>query len=213
MNINKTTIALSLTTALMIFQTGCARDVVPTGFLSDYSIMEAESNSSLRYVNELALAKYSDFIVDPVEVHFQTGAVAVEQRSKGDLADQDVTELAEYFHDALVKAIADAGCTVACQPGPDVARVRVAITDMEETNVLLAMMIEVRLLTGAGLGGAGMETEIIDSQTGRQLAAYAEIRGGSRAPLTGLSRWGGAKAAIDAWAERLKLRLTEARGK
>jgi len=211
MNTNKTTIALALTTAMIIFQGGCSRDVVPTGFLSNYSTMEAESNSSLRYVNKPALGKYSDFIVDPVEIRFQTGAIAIEQRSEGNLTDQDMTELADYFHDALVKAIADAGCTVAYQPGPHVARVRAAITDMEETNVLLAMMAEIRLLTGAGLGGAGMETEVIDSRTGRQLAAYAEIRGGSRVPLTGLSRWGGAKAAIDAWADRLKQRLTEAR--
>lgn len=206
-----TTIALALTTTLTIFLPGCGRDVVPTGFLSDYSAMEAESNSYLRYVDKPALGEYSNFIVDPVEVHFQTGAIATDQQTKGKLTDQDMADLAAYFHEALVKAVTDAGCTLAHRPGPDVARIRAAITDMEETNVVLAMWVEVRLLTGAGLGGAGAEIEIIDSLTGRQLAAYAEIRGGSRAPFTGLNRWGGAKAAIDAWANRLEKRLTEAR--
>jgi hypothetical protein len=84
---------------------------------------------------------------------------------------------------------------------------------MEETNVVLAAVPQSRMLTGAGVGGASMEFEVVDSRTGRQIAAGIETRAGSRIPFTGLSDWGGAKAAIDNWAKRVKERLEESRGK
>lgn len=193
---------------------GCSKGrMATTGFLSDYSRLEAESDSSLRYLDKPVLVRYSSFIVHQVEVHFRAGAKAIEKKSKGKLTQQDMADLTNYFHSAIVKAITDAGYRVVYQPGPGVARIRTAITDMEETNVLLAAIPQTRLITGAGVGGASMEAEVVDSLSGRQLAAVVELKAGSRIPFTGLSQWGGAKAAIDEWAKRLRKRLEEAHGK
>jgi len=87
----------------------------------------------------------------------------------------------------------------------------VAITDLEKTNVVLAAVPQARMLTGAGVGGAAMEAEIVDSMTGKQIAAVVETKAGSRVPFTGLSDWGGAKSAMDEWAKRLRERLDESR--
>jgi hypothetical protein len=207
----KTNLIVAAVVTIVVFSGCSAQKQTPTGFLSDYSKLEAESDSSLRYLNKSALRSYSSFIVDHVAVHFQAGAKAIEQKSKGKLTEKDMADLTNYFHAAIADAIQKAGYRVVWQPGVGVARLRVAITDMKETNVILAAIPHTRLITGAGAGGASMEAEVVDSQTGRQLAAVIETKAGSRIPFTGLSEWGGAKAAINAWAKRLEKRLTEAR--
>jgi hypothetical protein len=209
----KPSLLMFLAIGSIAMSSGCSqRRMAKTGFLSDYTKLQPVSDSSLRYVDKQALRSYSGFIVDQVVVHFHDGAKAIETKSKGKLTQQDVADITNYFHSTLVKLITDAGFKVVYQPGPGVARIRTAITDMEETNVVLAAVPQTRLITGAGVGGASVEFEIVDSQTGRQLGAALETRAGSRIPFTGLSDWGGAKAAIDNWAKRVKERLEEARG-
>jgi hypothetical protein len=64
---------------------------------------------------------------------------------------------------------------------------------------------------GTGLGGASMEFEVLDSQTGVQIGAAIESQLGNRLSLKGMSKWGDAKAVMDDWAKRLRARLDEAR--
>jgi len=184
---------------------------VKTGFLSDYSKLEAASDSSYRYLNKSQLGNYKAFIVEPVSVYFKAGAKAIEAKSEGKMTEQDIKDLANYLHSAILTAINNSGRTIAYRPGPGIARLRVAITDIEETNVVLAAVPQSRMLTGAGVGGASMEAEVVDSVTGRQVGAVVEQQAGSRVPFTGLSDWGGAKSAMDEWAKRLQQRLNESR--
>jgi hypothetical protein len=210
----KTNVLMISAIAVIVIFAGCGRRrMSKTGFLSDYTRLQKVSDSSLRYLDQSALAMYSSYIVDRVEVHFQEGAKAIKTKSEGKLTEQDMADITNYLHSAMMKAVVDSGCRLAYKPGPGVARIRTAITDMEETNVVLAAVPQSRMLTGAGVGGASMEFEVVDSQTGRQIAAGIETRAGSRIPFTGLSDWGGAKAAIDNWAKRVKERLEESRSK
>jgi hypothetical protein len=207
---SKTSLLMILAIVSIAVLSGCSQNtIVRTGFLSDYSNLQEKSDSSLRYIDKSALTGYSMFIVDRVKVHFHGGAKAIESKSEGKLAQQDMEDLANYFHTKVVEAIAEAGFRVVYKPGPGVGRIRIAITDIEETNVVLAAIPQTRMITGAGVGGASMEFELIDSQTGRQIGAAVERGVGSRIPFTGLSDWGGAKAAIDNWAERVTKRLKE----
>ena len=176
-----------------------------TGFLSDYSRLETVSNESYRYVDERAVDKYSSFIVDEVKVHFFTGASAVKAKSEGKITAQDLKDLTNYFHSAIVKAISDSGHKVVYQAGPGVARIRVALTDIKETGAL--NVLPQASLLGAGIGGAAMEAEVIDSVTGKQISAVVEARKGSRIPFSNLGDWGTAKGVMDHWANRLKERL------
>jgi hypothetical protein len=210
---NKTSVLIVVTSVVLAGICGCgdSKGPVTTGFLSDYSKLKAASDDSYRYLDKPAVANYKGFIVEPVTVHFKEGAKAIEKKSEGKVTEQDMTDLANYFHDAIVKAITEAGCQVEYKPGSGVARVRVALTDVEETSAL--NVLPQASLLGAGVGGAAMEAEFVDSQTGKQIAAVVESQKGSRVPFSNFGDWGTAKGVMDGWAKRLKERLDEAKGK
>ena len=202
----KTCVLMVVVSCIMAVIYGCGGEQQGrTGFLSDYSKLQAVSDESYRYVNEQAVDKYSSFIVDEVKVHFFTGASAIEAKSEGKITEQNLKDLTNYFHSAIVKAISDSGRKVVHQAGPGVARIRVALTDIKETGAL--NVLPVASLAGTGVGGAAMEAEIVDSVTGKQIGAVVESRKGSRVPFSNLGDWGTAKGVMDHWANRLKERL------
>ncbi|MHC4475244.1 MAG: DUF3313 domain-containing protein [Planctomycetota bacterium] len=207
-----TSVVMMLAIGIMAAQCGCAaRRARRTGFLSDYSRLKPYSDVSYRNIpSQETIRRYSKFIVDPVVVHFHTGSKAIEERSKGKITEQDITDLKSYMHDAIVNAISDR-YSIVYRPGPGVARVRIAITDLKKSNVLMNIHPGSKLL-GSGLGGATLEAEWLDSQTGEQIAALLESQLGDRFSLDGLSEWGDAKAIMDDWAQRFRKRLDEAHG-
>jgi len=138
-------------------------------------------------------------------VHFFTGASAIEAKSEGKITEQELKDLTNYFHSAIVKAISDSGRKVVHRAGPGVARIRVALTDIKETGTL--NVLPQASLLGAGIGGAAMEAEVVDSVTGKQVGAVVESRKGGRVPFSNLGDWGTAKGVMDDWAKRLQKRL------
>lgn len=208
----KTSLLMLLAIGIMVVQCGCgAQRAQRTGFLSDYSKLKPYSDVSYRNIpSQATIRRYSKFIVDPVVIHFHTGSKAIEERTKGKITEQDITDLKNYMHDAIVNAISDR-YGIAYRPGPGVARVRIAITDLKKSNVLMNIHPGSKLL-GSGLGGASLEAEWLDSQTGKQIAALVESQLGDRLSLDGLSEWGDAKAIMDGWAQRFRTRLDEAHG-
>jgi hypothetical protein len=156
-------------------------------------------------MDERAFDMYSGFIVDEVQAHFFAGASAVKAKSEGKITAKELKDLTNYFHFAIVKAISESGRKVVYQAGPGVARIRVALTDIKETSLL--NVLPTTSLLGAGVGGAAMEAEVVDSVTGKQIGAVVETRKGSRVPFSNLGDWGTAKGVMDHWANRLKERL------
>ncbi len=201
-----------VTIGLSIVLCGCGpRKAERTGFLSDYSRLEAQSNVSYRYIapgNQLG--NYSKFIIDPVIIHFYTGSKAEKAGAKGKLKEEDLTDLKNYMHTALVKAIEDR-YGIVYHPGPGVARVRVAITNLEKSKII-QNILPISKVAGTGLGGASLEAELLDSQTGEQIGALVESQSGKRLSLAGYSTWGDAKAVMNRWAKRFRKRLDEAHG-
>lgn len=207
----KTGMWMMMAAVILMGMSGCGSEMAKTGFLSDYSKLQAESDTSYRYVEKAAAAKYTAFIIDPVAVHFKQGSKAIEKKSEGKLTEQQIKDLAGYFNSVLFTAVTDAGCKIAYQPGPNIARVRVAITDLEETGAL--NVLPQASLLGVGVGSAAMEAEVVDSVSGKQVAAVVESKQGSRVPFSNLGEWGTAKGVMDSWAKRFKERLMEAKGK
>ena len=173
-----------------------------TGFLTDYSRLQQVSDTTLRYLPSQSLAGYSKFIIDPVTVHFHAGAKGAKASST------ETAHLKQYMYAEIRKAISDR-YSIVTQAGPGVARVRVALTDIKESKTI-QNIIPMAKLAGTGLGGASMEAELIDSQTGRQIAAIVETQSGNRLSLDGLSKWGDAEAVMKGWAQRFRKRLDEA---
>lgn len=206
----KTSVLMVTAIGLMLIQCGCGPGrATKTGFLTDYSRLSKESNSALRHINKQALAKYSSFIIDPVEVHFHKGAKAVEHRTKGKLTQRQMTDLTNYLHAKIVGAVQDSGNKVVYQPASGVARIRVALTDIDKSTAA-SLLPQIKLI-GAGIGGVSMEAEVVDSITGEQIGAVVESKMGSRMPFANLGEWDAAKQVMDDWAKRFKKRLDEVR--
>jgi hypothetical protein len=196
--------------SILIAATGllaaCAGETTKqSGFLQNYSQLKPDAKiegaSSYRASN---LYSYRKFILDPIVVHFAP-------KAEGAAIEPDkLKELTDYFYNNAIKALSK-NYQIVKEPGPGVARLRVAITNIEETNPLLNIHPGTKF-TGAGLGGASMEAEAVDSTTNKRLAAIVETARGSRASIgAGLSRLGHAKQVIDGWIERFVKRLDEAR--
>jgi len=193
-------------TCVLALFCGCAaRQAARAGFLSDYSKLQAKSEVSYRYLAPGRLSKYSKFIIDPVTIHLHRRSKAKKKTS-----DADRTDMKNYMHAAIVKAIEDS-YEVVHGPGRGVARIRAALTDIKKADVLLNIHPGSKLM-GAGLGGVSLEAEIIDSETREQIAALVESQLGDRLSFAGLSSWGDAKAIMDDWAQRTRDRIDEAHG-
>jgi hypothetical protein len=120
---------------------------------------------------------------------------------------QQLTDLTNHMHTKIIEAIQGAGKTVVDQPGEGVARVRVALTDIKKSTAV-SILPQASLL-GAGIGGASMQAEVVDSVTGKQIGAVVQSGIGSRIPFTNLGDLDAAKVVIDGWAKRFQERLIE----
>jgi len=178
---------------------GCGGGQIQTGFLSDYSKLQKDG-SALRYLDQEALAKYNSYIIDRVEVHLYEG-----EKAKGDLTAEEIKDLTGYMHAKTVDAVRKAGKQVVYKPAAGIARLRIALTDLDESSAV-SMLPQASLL-GAGLGGAAAEAEIVDSMTGKQIGAVILKQQGSRIPFTNLGEWTAAKQVMDDWAKKLQEKL------
>ncbi len=180
---------------------GCASTAPPrTGFISDYSKLQKIDEGKMRYISP-QLREYDAYIVDPVQIRAkQNNNITREQRA----------EVAQYMHGALVKVLTTGGYRITSQPGPKVARVRVAITDIQEAKWYLNVHPATKV-TGAGRAGASMEAEVVDSVSGAQLAAAIRSGKGKEFELNPFSTIDDVKSVIDQWAQSAGERLKELR--
>jgi hypothetical protein len=193
--------AVALATPLVV--AGCAPRSGFSGFLGDYSQLKRDPvlDNALAYTNTAKdLKQYTKFIVEPVVVHFAPDADGVS------ISPDDLKMLADYWRAEAVKALSR-HYTVVTEPGPGVARVRAAITGIKK-NVPLASVRSVTKAPEIGLGGASMEAEALDAQTGERLAATVDSRSGSVLGATGRREtYDDAKEILRLWVERFVARL------
>jgi hypothetical protein len=184
---------------------GCAAggmdDVEESGFLVDYSQLTpgGEDRAALTYVDpDVDFKNYDALMFDRVSVWLSPEA---------EIRDVDPAvfkKMSDYFLNALVKAVED-GYTVVDQPGPNVIRVRAAITDVEPSDpVAKALSVD-----NIGTGGAEAEIELLDSMSSERLAAAVDRRQGGQPASRGV--WEDTKDAFDYWARRFRERLDAAR--
>ena len=118
------------------------------------------------------------------------------------------------------------GYEVVEEPGPGVARIRVAITEVVPVrptmNTLTTWVPQMRLMSGLVgaatgsnffVGQIGMEAEFIDAESGERLAAKVSKQAGKKyVPFTDrtaktASKWGQIEQAMDYWAQQLRKRV------
>ena len=197
-------LGLFLTVALLLG--GCAaggmKDVEESGFLVDYSQLTPgtdEGQAALRYIKpDVDFKKYDAIMFDRVSIWLSPEA---------EVRDVDPVvfkQMSDYFHNALIEAVEDS-YGIVDQPGPNVMRVRAAITDVEPSNPV-AKSVSVDSM---GTGGAEAEFEILDSMSSERLAAAVDSRRDGKPASRAV--WEDTKDAFDYWAERFRVRLDELR--
>jgi hypothetical protein len=187
---------------------GCAtvQDPGQAGFLSDYSNLEEIDENHLVYVSGNS-GNYSKFIVEPVAMLYRH---PVEKRI---FSDEELEGLQAHFKTAVIEALTeDDGYQVVEVAGPGTARIHIGITAVDDTIGALNISIYTKI-TGAGLGGAAFEGEVVDSITGEQIAAVSRWGSGSRYLRAGFTHTGDAKILMDRWAKHLRERIDEAHGR
>ncbi len=203
--------------ALMI-SGGFAADPNYSGFLGDYyKNLKAgpEGGAKMRWLKPgVDFSKYKKVMLDSVIFYF-----ADDSEYKG-IDPQFLKEMADKFDLELVNTLKDAYPIVA-EPGPDVARVRFAITGIKQSRPVLSGVTSVVpvglaisiLKKGAvgswsGSGATSAEVMGLDSMTNDVVAvAVDEKTAGFTERFT---KWGSAEEAFKFWAGRLKAFLDDA---
>ena len=188
---------------------GCAAPVSEpeeTGFLSDYSKLEMKEQGLINYISPRA-SEYDKFIIEPIAILFERD---IEDPV---FSDEELDELKAYLVKQLTKQLTKGdGYAVVTEPGPGVGRVRIGLTEVDETIGVLNVTIYTKI-TGLGLGGASAEGEVVDSITGEQIAAMVRWGSGSRVARAGLTQMGDAKLAIDKWTRDIRRKLDGVHGR
>lgn len=209
---------LVLAAALLIggCAAGQAQKAKPSGFLGDYSRLQkgGEGQAQLVYVApQVTFSKYTKIIIDPVTIWRDANTADIPPGEALDLIDDldDVLRITLDDHYKIVK-----------EPGPDVLRLRVAITEAEGSwRVFDGSRLDddddddhrppPSKSTRSFVGSAGVEAELLDSVTGTRVAAAIDRRVGARTLKPESSTWDDVEDAFRYWADRLRDRLEELR--
>lgn len=176
-----------------------------TGFVSDYSRLQKVGDTAYLYMSP-KVATYSRFRIEGPEILFNVDADDADKFSE-----EEIEVLKTYFREQLTKALTkDDGYEVVEQAGEGVATIRLAITAVDASMGALNLMVTTKI-TGAGLGGAAMEGEMVDSLSGEQLGAAVQWGSGSRILRAGLTRLGDAKLQMNRWTKKLRERIDASR--
>jgi hypothetical protein len=184
-----------------------------SGFLKDYSNLKPNPNldgTALTFVNadqQKNLHRYIAMIIDPVQPYLASDAdeSKLPQKARG--------VAARYFHNALVGAVSDA-FPIVDQPGPLVLRLRSAIIGVDVGGEIPAADKSAnpddKLDRAVNIGKVGVEMELVDSETGEQIAAMVDrenLGAGAEIGAVNFSRqerWAAARQAFDGWAHRVR---------
>lgn len=200
-----------------------SREVKSSGFLGDYSCFkDGQSGQPQRfYINpETHFKTYSRMILDPITIH------AAPESSLSKLPQKEIEALQSYLYWKLKEELSK-DYVMVDQAGPGTMRLRTALTEAKSENVarnIISSILPIGLAISAlklaatgthtAVGEADIEIELVDSETGKRLAAAVDGRAGRKAIVSGnFTRWGDVQDAFDFWAEKTRLRLEELRKK
>jgi hypothetical protein len=186
---------------------GCAAESwksEPSGFLGNYDDLARAAGEPgvLRYEKDGALEAYTRFLIEPVTVLPRPG-VDLEK-----LPQEELHALAADFTAALREQL-DERYEVVETPGPDVLRIRGAITNVVPATPALNIH-PLTKLSGAGLGGASFEAEGVNAATGERVFAVMVSRGAAKRVGSGLATWADARQVMRDWAAQFRARVDAA---
>lgn len=209
---------------LLVTMAGCSREQKPSvkkipanaefsGFFKSYANLKPVAGmdgTAMGYAATDAqknLHKYIGIVIDPVEVYLASDA------DEAKLTESARSAATEYFRAALVKAVSSA-YPVVDQPGPLVLRLRAAVVGVDFGGEIAAADQDPDKQKGlthtVNIGKVRVEMELVDSETGEQVAALVDkesLGNGAQISTTNQARqekWAAAREAFDGWATRVR---------
>jgi len=195
----------------------------PSGFLKDYSMLKPakdDTEASLVYLNpdKAKFKSYTKIWLEPVQVW------RGEKSDAKDLDPEDTKHVSEYLWTRVDEELRK-DYTMTQEPGPDVMRVRIGVTEAGKgipvlDNLTAAYPAAMVLSKGkkyiggteSFVGKASIEVEVTDSQSGELIAEAVDRRGGGKYAWKALSRWEDFEAASTYWAKKFRWRACTERG-
>ena len=183
---------------------GLAMGCAPTmkkegGFLSDYSKLERINDDYSRWKDpSWTKGSCTRMIVDPIQFN-------LDSEVEGKFTDEQKREIREYAQDKFSEVIAK-HVEIVMQPGPGVCRLRLAFTDIEK-SAALANIHPLTRATGAGRGGAAMEAEVLDTESGKVIGMDTRRATGEFFEGSGMGDLADIKSAVDRWVKDEDIRI------
>jgi uncharacterized protein DUF3313 len=214
-----TMMAAAFALGLAACAAGQAGKAKPSGFLGDYSKLHAgaEGQALLVYVDpQVHFSKYRKMMIDPVTIW--------RSAETNDIPRDEAQDLIDDLEDVLRMTLDD-NYEIVKQPGPDVIRLRVAITEAEgswrvvdgrlgdslDSDLKAVSTKQPSSATRSFVGKAGIEAELLDAASGTRVAAAIDRRVGAHTLKPEESKWEDVEDAFRYWADRLRDRLAELR--
>jgi hypothetical protein len=215
---------------LLVLAAGCTRTPEPeasagagakripagqqfAGFLKDYANLkpsprlEGEALTFGRADAQKTLRSYLAIMVDPVETYLASDA------DEAKLPEKSRQAATRYFQWALTKAVSDA-YPIVDEPGPLVLRLRAALIGVDVGGEVAAAdrpaNPDEAIENAVNIGKVGIEIELLDSETGEQIAAMVDrttLGAGAEVASTNISQHEksmAAREAFDEWASRVR---------
>jgi hypothetical protein len=200
---------------------GCASTSPPpqSGFLGDYSQLQPAQDREgvMLYIDRRAdLRPYTKLLFDPVQV------LATAPADQAQLAPDVLQRIGGQFQASLRRELAPV-YQVVDVPGPDVLRVRSAITNIQPAKPDAGAMdyVPIKALYNVGREAAGAgprvaemqaEVEVLDPAGKRVVAATATRKGDQHLPQGEQITWESLQPITDYWARNVRARLDQLRG-
>lgn len=201
-----------LSSLLLASCAGSGGKIQHSGYLNDYSKLQPFDGGSRWISSKTDFSKYTKFILEPVT--FYVGKSLDQQNVKAN--PENINKITAYFHEALTREFSK-NLTIVDKAGPDVGRIRTAITsmavgtkDLKAYQYLPVMLVATGAAEVAGLRDhvavISMEGELLDSLTGQRLAAVVK----SRSKETTIKEVGSlteqdVKSMLDYWASESRI--------
>lgn len=220
------TIQLFVGLSLLLFLFGCsatgqARSVEKIGFLEDYSILRegGEGEALFVYRNpKVNWTTYAKVIIDPVSVWLGKDSQLL------DVSPEDRQRMANDLWSKLIEVLRK-DYEIVHKPGPRTLRIQAALTEAEESLMVLDIVSSVvpqiraiseakYLVTGTAgfVGKASVEAKMTDAQTGELLMAGIDRRAGSKNVKGSFNTWNDVVEVNLYWAHQVNNRLCQLRG-
>jgi hypothetical protein len=194
-----------------VASTGFTADKKYSGFLGDYYKNLGpgpKGGVKQRWIKpETDFSKYNKLMIDTVVFYY-----ANDSKDKG-INVAEIQELTDAFNQALIDALKDK-YPIVTEPGPDVARLRIALTDIKKSKPVISTvssLVPVGIAASfvkkgaagswSGSGATSAEFMALDSTTNDVIAVAVDKQ--TAAYFDRFSKLGSAKEAFKFWSERI----------